>query len=206
MNTTKAFSKRGGVMRLYRRQQFLQQYGISCTEHILISVGELNKNKNHEIIIRAIAKLKNPTIHYFIAGQGGLREYLEHLAEELGVSKQVHLLGYRNDVVEFLQLADVFCFPSKREGLGLAAIEAMACGLPLITSYIHGIKDYSVSGVTGYSCKPDDVDGFAQAISKMISSKDMQKKMKFYNLEYVKKFSIDIVREQMKILYMEYLR
>ena len=61
-------------------------------------------------------------------------------------------------MAELYQVADIFCFPSKREGLGLAAIEAMSSGLPLITSNINGIKDYSIDGVTGYSCNPTDVN------------------------------------------------
>ena len=155
-------------MRLYRRQQFLQQYGISCNEHILISVGELNKNKNHETIIRAIAKLKNPAIHYFIAGQGGLREYLEHLAEELGVSKQVHLLGYRNDVVELLRIADVYVLPSHREGLNVSLMEAIASKTSVICSKIRGNTDLVKR--KGYLFKASDVEHLAICIKNALEN------------------------------------
>lgn len=69
--------------------------------------------------------------------------------------------------MELYQIADIFCFPSYREGLGVAALEAMASGLPLLTSDIHGIRDYSQNGITGYTVAPDDVKGFADAIRKL---------------------------------------
>lgn len=146
-----------------------REIGVPEDAFLLFSVGELNENKNHQVIVRALAKLNDPRIHYAVAGVGDKKDYLLALAEELGVATQVHLLGYRKDIPELNHVADVFCFPSKREGLGLAAIEAMACGLPLITSNVHGINDYSVDGVTGYNCIPGDASQFANAILRMIN-------------------------------------
>ena len=179
-----------------------KELGILEDAILLLSVGELNKNKNHEVIIRAVAKINNPKIYYCIAGRGELKNYLENLTKELGISKQIKLLGFRNDIAELLQVTDVFCFPSRREGLGLAAIEAMACGVPLITSYIHGIKDYSQNGVTGYNCLPNDEEGFRQAIENIIVSEEKRKQMGEYNQKFVSCYSIQVINEQMKSLYM----
>ena len=123
------------------REEKRKALGLNPEDKMLLSVGELNKNKNHETVIRAVAKLNHPKVHYFIAGKGDLKDYLEKLAEELGVSHQIHLLGFRCDVAELLQMADIYVFPSHREGLSVALMEAIACKVPVICSAIRGNTD-----------------------------------------------------------------
>ena len=166
-----------------------QELSLPEDAFVVLSVGELNKNKNHEVVIRAIAKIKNPTIHYVICGKGPLESYLNNLAAELGVSKNVHLLGFRGDIPEICKVADVFAFPSLREGLGMAALEAMACGLPMITSNVHGIVDYSIDGETGYNCSPTDVDSFSKYIKNLYLDIEKRNRMTANNIEAVKKFN-----------------
>ncbi|MDY3929823.1 MAG: glycosyltransferase, partial [Clostridia bacterium] len=124
------------------KEEKKESIGVPRDAVLLLSVGELIERKNHEIIIRALAKIKNPNIYYAIAGKGPLEEYLKNLATALGVSKQVILLGFRTDVYELYHAADISAFPSKIEGLGLAGVEAMAAGVPLVSSNVHGILDY----------------------------------------------------------------
>ncbi|MGL6247924.1 MAG: glycosyltransferase family 4 protein [Culicoidibacterales bacterium] len=150
----------------------LQELGVSENQILLLSVGELNKNKNHEIIIRALKKINNKNLKYFIAGKGELQPYLKALISELNLENQVKLLGYRTDINELCQICDVFCFPSYREGLGLAAIEALSAGKPLITATTRGINDYSVDGVTGFKSKDYSVEGFTEAIQKYLDNSE----------------------------------
>lgn len=180
-----------------------KELGIPKDALLLLSVGELNKNKNHEVIIRALANINNKNIHYCIAGKGKLINYLQELSNKLGVDKNVHLLGFRDDISELNTIADVFCFPSFREGLGLAAIEAMASGNALITSNIHGINDYSLNGYSGYSCNPNSVREFEEAIIKMLENDKHREMMKKFNYEQVKKFDIKQVNLKMKKIYGE---
>ena len=168
---------------------------------IILSVGELNKNKNHEVIIRAIAKLNNSKIHYVICGKGSLKSYLKKLSVELGIADKVHLLGYRTDIKEICNISDVFAFPSLREGLGIAALEAMACSLPLITSNVHGIRDYSINGETGYSCSPNDVDAFSEAIISLMNDETIRKKIGENNAEKVKFFNVNNTIRRMQDIY-----
>ncbi len=161
----------------FDRDSYRKQLGLNKNDFMILSVGELNKNKNHEIIVRAVAKLKNTNIHYFIAGEGNLKYYLKKLAVELNVDKQVHLLGYRSDIVELNNCADIFAFPSIREGLGLAAIEAMAAGKPIITSNTRGINDYSKNGVTGFKYQYNDINGFANGINILLTDPSLIKQM-----------------------------
>jgi glycosyltransferase involved in cell wall biosynthesis len=177
-----------------------RELGIPEDALFLLSVGELNENKNHQIIVRALARLNNPNVHYAIAGMGDQREPLLTLAHQLGVSDRVHLLGYRTDIPELNHTADVFCFPSHREGLGLAAIEAMACGRPVITSNVHGINDYSVDGLTGYKCDPGSEEQFADAIRKMLDPENVRK-MGEHNAQAVFQYDTANISAAMKRIY-----
>ena len=138
---------------------------------------------------------------HFICGKGPLEGYLRGLSKSLDLENQVILTGYRRDVADIYKTADVFAFPSKREGLGMAALEAMASGLPIITSNIHGILDYSIDGVTGYTCNPTDADGFALSITKLIANSELRKEMGSFNKQEVKKYDISIVLDRMRKLY-----
>lgn len=171
---------------------------------MLLSVGEVNENKNHQVIVRAIAELPNTIktrIQYFIAGQGPEMENIKSLTTDLNLDKQVHLLGFRDDVINLYKAADAFAFPSIREGLGLAAIEAMASGLPLITSRSGGIKDYSIDGVTGYSCDCSDVAGFAHAIAGLYIDKEFRIRCKANNALNSNKYDKSSVNEIMANVY-----
>lgn len=178
-----------------------EELKFKSTDFIILSVGELNKNKNHEIIMRAIARIANPQVKYIICGQGILEEYLRVLSEELEISSQVRILGYRENIADYLYMADVFAFPSKREGLGLAAVEAMAAGLPLIGSDIHGIRDYLVDGITGYSFRPDSVEGVYSAVKRIYEDAEFRKKCGEVNRKTAKRFDMENCRKAMEKLY-----
>ena len=159
------------------RRQVRKDLQIEDETFYILSVGELNHNKNHEVIIRAIASLKDPNICYGICGNGYHRKYLEKLAQAKGIEHQVRFYGFRNDIPQMLQGADCFAFPSKREGLGIAAIEAMAAGLPMITSDCRGTREYMKDAVTGYICRSGKASEYAKIIKRMKDEPDKRKKM-----------------------------
>ena len=170
---------------------------------MLLSVGEMIERKNHEVIIKALGKLKRDDIYYVICGKGPLKEYLEQLSKSLGV--RTIFLGFRNDIPELCNTADISAFPSKIEGLGLAGIEAMAAGVPLVSSNVHGILDYVVDGKTGFTCKPDDVDGFAKAIESLASNVELRESMHDACLKSVEPFEIHNALNSMWNIYKEIL-
>lgn len=172
---------------------------------IVVSVGELNENKNHKTVIRAISLMKNQDTHYCIAGNGPLLQELTDYAQSLGVTDRVHFLGYRRDVPSILRQADVFVLPSRREGLGMAAIEAMSCGLPLVSSNRHGINDYSIEGVTGYKHDPLDSQGFAGSLDKLVSDEALRKKLGEKCKEIAQEFTLEESLKCMKNYYLELL-
>lgn len=170
---------------------------------IILSIGELNKNKNHEIVIKAIAKLNNPNIHYLIAGKGDLENYLGNLASELKVINQVHLLGFRKDITNLLKFSHVFVFPSYREGLSVSVMEAMAMGKPVIASKIRGNSDLIDEGKGGYLFNPKDTYKLASLILNLIEKQGLTLSLGSYNKLKIKDYSIEKVLEKVEQLYFE---
>lgn len=123
-----------------KRKDLIEELGINQDVKLLMSVGELNNNKNHKVVIEALAKLPNH-YHYIICGQGHLKNALELYAKELGCEERLHLLGYRNDIIPLMKSCDIFIFPSKREGLSVALMEALASDMVCIASQIRGNND-----------------------------------------------------------------
>ena len=99
-----------------------------------ITVGRLNKDKNHELLIRALANIDNKKIRLYIFGEGKLKKYLENKIIKLNLEKQVFLKGFTNEIFSYLKGADAFIFGSNHEGFPNVLLEAMACGLPLIST------------------------------------------------------------------------
>lgn len=176
------------------QEDIRKELGVSANDFVIASVGELNENKNQQIIIRAMGQLQDSTVHYLLCGKGDALKRLQALAKTCGVFNNVHFLGYRKDVMSILAKADAFAFPTVREGLGLAALEAMYCGLPLITSDARGPVDYMESGKTGYICKSNDTDAFAKAILDLKENNELRHNMARYNQEIVKPFCLDNVK------------
>lgn len=179
----------------------LNELNIPVNSHVILSVGELNVNKNHETIIKALAKLGMPNIIYIICGKGILEEYLKKLSCQLKLESQVKFIGYRNDVAEIIKVADIFVFPSLREGLSLSLMEAMAVGKPIICSDIRGNKDLIEPGKGGYLVKPNDVITYSKLIDKLILSPDIRESMSSYNKRKIESFDIETVKSLMIKIY-----
>lgn len=173
--------------------------GILGDAFVVLSVGELSKRKNHEVVIKALSKLKNKNIVYLICGQGNFEEYLKNLAEEQGVT--VKFLGFRRDIPEISSVADLFVFPSLQEGLPVGLMEAMAVGLPVVCSKIRGNIDLIEEGIGGYLAEPNDVDGFVNAINKLTDNAELREKIGKHNQKVVKEFDIENVNKIMCEIY-----
>ena len=160
------------LMYIFSRQAKREKLKIGINDFVIISVGELNDNKNHQVIIRALSHIEG--VKYVIVGKGSLERELQELAESLDIADRVRIMGFQTDVKELLWMSDCFAFPSKREGLGLAALEGMSAGLPLITSGTGGIKDYAYEGITATISLDNTVDEYVTAIGKLHNSNLLQ--------------------------------
>ena len=187
------------------KELYKESIGVPKDRIMILSVGELIDRKNHSVIIKALGKIKNDSIYYVICGKGPLREKLEKLAYQKGISNNIIFLGFRTDIPELCNAADVSAFPSKIEGLGLAGIEAMAAGVPLVSSDVHGILDYVINGETGFACNPNDVDAFAKAISVLANNSELRDKMKPHCIKAVEPFDKKNALNEMWKIYKEIL-
>jgi len=188
-----------------KRNELLNEINVKDDAILLISVGELNTNKNNSVIIEALRKLNNSCIHYLLCGVGDKECELKNKVKEYGLEKNVHFLGYRNDIPQLLKSSDVYLLPSYREGLSRSLMEAMGAGLPCIVSEIRGNVDLIQEGVDGFLRAPNDSEGFAEAINILASDKELREKMKISNLETIKKFDVENVKKEMKKIYEEEL-
>lgn len=175
--------------------------GISEDDFMIISVGELNKNKNHQVILRAIAKLRNEKIKYVLCGQGPLATELRKLSNELGIENQVKFLGFRKDIAELMSVADLFAFPSFREGLSLSLMEAMASGLPVVCSKIRGNSDLIQDRKGGYLVKPIDEKEFGRYINELIVKSILKNQFGTFNHIKIENYSIKNVLSNLRIIY-----
>lgn len=184
-----------------KNRKILNEFNIK-DEVVLVSVGELSNRKNHKVILKALEKVKG-NFKYIICGQGAKKEELIKLSKELNLQEKVEFLGYRQDVKEILKASDIFCFPSKQEGLPVALMEAMASGLPVICSDIRGNKDLIEDKKGGYLLKSYDMDEYSIKIQELIENKVLREEMGNFNLEKIKDFDRKKVNTIMEEIYNE---
>lgn len=167
----------------------------------LVTAAELNDNKNQKVIIEAISTLPEKDIYYSICGKGSGEKYLRELIKEKGLENRVRLLGFRTDMEEILQTADCFAFPSYREGLGIAAVEALLCGVVLVAADNRGTREYAVNGKNAFVCKADNISEFAQAIGTLYRDKKLRAKMSRDCRTSAMGFTTEEVEKTMKEVY-----
>lgn len=178
-----------------------KELGITKDDIMILSIGEISKRKNHEVVIRALAEIEETNVHYFIAGRGNLKKYLLGLCTKLNIQNRVHFLGFRSDIDELCKVSDIFSFPSKQEGLPVALMEAMACGLPVICSDIRGNNDLVKEGINGFLCDYDSVGDFKKAIEILIYNESLKEQFSINNKNIIVKFDIKSVVKEMKKIY-----
>ncbi|MDY4077594.1 MAG: glycosyltransferase family 4 protein [Clostridium sp.] len=189
------------IKNIKRDRKILNKFGIK-NEVVLVSVGELSSRKNHKVILEALEKIEDDYI-YIICGQGEKKEELVNLSKKLKIQNKVKFLGYRQDVKEILKASDIFCFPSKQEGLPVALMEAMASGLPVVCSNIRGNSDLIEEKNGGYLLEYNNSHEFLIKIQELINNDSLRKEMGEFNLEKIKEFDRKKVNNLMEEIYNE---
>ena len=170
---------------------------------VLVSVGELNRNKNNRVVISAMEKLQQKNVHYILCGIGDQEEALKAQVAAANLQENVHFLGYRTDVKEIYEASDCFVMPSYREGLSRSIMEAMASGLPCIVSNIRGNRDLIENIKGGYLVEPNDYEMFSKKIEVLLSSAIRKTEIRNYNINKIENFSLETVRNQVRAIYEE---
>jgi N-acetyl-alpha-D-glucosaminyl L-malate synthase BshA len=132
-------------------------------EKVLVHTSNFRKVKRTEDVVKVFAKVveKIPS-KLLMVGDGGERSVCEQLSRDLGIAEHVRFLGKQDAIEEILSVSDLFLMPSQSESFGLAALEAMACKVPVISSNAGGLPELNIEGVTGFLRDVGDVDGMAE--------------------------------------------
>ncbi|WP_179415657.1 N-acetyl-alpha-D-glucosaminyl L-malate synthase BshA [Mucilaginibacter sp. E4BP6] len=175
-------------------------------EKILIHTSNFRRVKRTEDVIKIFAKViqKIPS-KLLMVGDGGERSDCEQLCRDLGVSSNVRFLGKQDAIEEILSVGDLFLMPSLSESFGLAALEAMACKVPVISSNAGGLPELNIDGVTGYLKDVGDVDGMAEKAIYILEDEARLAQFKDNALARAKEFDLANILPQYENYYAEVL-
>jgi glycosyltransferase involved in cell wall biosynthesis len=186
-----------------------EQLGIDEQDVVITIVASLTPNKGHGVLLDAFAQVvnKHPLTKLLVVGAGPLMEKLRDVAGHLGIASKVIFTGQRRDITSLLQLSDISLLPSiTREGLGIALIEAMAMGLPLIGTKVGGIPEVIEHNTNGLLVSPGNSPELAAAIVTLVQDGQMRKRMGRKGEEiYQGKFTMAKMIELVENLYEELL-
>lgn len=177
-----------------------ESIGIPKDSFMLLSVGELNKNKNHKVVIEALSKLHQKDIYYVVCGKGNLKNKLIKLANKHNVNDRVRLLGFRQDVSNIYKAANLFIFPSRREGLSLALMEAMASEKAVICSNIRGNSDLIKQELGGYLVGNNSSE-YRKRVIELYNNRNLLSDFGKFNSKFVQNFSLNVVSGEMDSIY-----
>ncbi|HEL2402206.1 glycosyltransferase family 4 protein [Streptococcus suis] len=177
--------------------------GLDQNKKYLIFVGELNANKNQSILIEMMEQLSKTRkdIVLLLVGKGVLLNTYRQLIKDKGLEESVLLLGYRKDIPDLMRVSDIALSSSKREGLPVNLLEAMATGLPLIVSNCRGNRDLVEDGKNGYTVENSAVDEFIVAITRILDDAVLYKQFSQCSLISSEKYSLERVEVKMKEIY-----
>jgi N-acetyl-alpha-D-glucosaminyl L-malate synthase BshA len=143
----------------------------------LVHVSNLRPVKRPLDLVAILARLDAPQARLRVVGDGPERAALERAAAEAGLAARVELLGVRHDVGPALRDASVFVLPSASEGFGLAVLEAMAAGLPVVATDAGGLPEVVEHGVEGFLHPVGDVDGMAGSVARLLREPALRRRL-----------------------------
>lgn len=187
------------------KEKVLKENGIANDRIIITNVGELRKLKNQLVLIKSMKNIvkENNNVVLLICGKGKLEEKYKKYIKKNRLEQNVKLLGFKDNVLEILLISDIFVFPSYREGLSAALMEAMACGLPIVCSNIRGNNDLVKQGVNGYLCYPNKMTDIKNCISLLINDEKLRKVMGIESKKIIKNYDINNSISEINSIYNE---
>ena len=189
----------------FDRAQVRARFGIRERDFLVLQVAALTPEKSQRDLLAAarIVLDAKPEALVWIAGDGALREELQHQRKELGLDDRVRLLGFRDDVPDLLRAADLFCVSSYHEGMGTATLDAMAAGLPVVATRVGGIPEVVEDRATGLLVPPHDPGALAGAILSLAADVAQRGAMGERAKERVRAFSADRTEKETRQVYLE---
>lgn len=173
-------------------------------EKIITHVSNFRKVKRVEDIVLAFKKIiERVPAKLLLIGDGPERTNLERLCRKQDTCKDVRFLGKQEAIEEILAISDIFMLPSGSESFGLAALEAMACEVPVISSNVGGLPELNIDGETGYLCNLGDIDAYANRAIELLTNDELLESFRANALKQAKKYDLEIALPQYEDFYRE---
>jgi glycosyltransferase involved in cell wall biosynthesis len=188
-----------------RAESLRREFGIDGGTVVIGSVGRLEAEKGYDRLLHAFARVveHRPDVRLIIIGDGTDRDRLAMISEELGISSQIILAGWREQANSIMQEFDIVANASSREGLPLVLIEAMSVGRPIVATAVGGVPEVVVDGMTGFLVPPGDSDQLADRLLRLIADASLREQLGRRGLErYRAMFTVDRMARDVERVYL----
>ncbi|MCF6460853.1 glycosyltransferase family 1 protein [Clostridium sp. Cult3] len=185
------------------KKELRKKYGFKSDDFILFYAAELNYNKHQDLLINVVNLLKSriPNIKLLLAGDGNFRGKYEEQVRRLDLQEEICFLGFRKDISNLLRISDVAVASSRREGLPVNVMEAMATGLPLVVTNCRGQRELVRNRENGFVVDINDIEGFADSVEKLYKDKNLRNQFGKKGVELIQNYSIEKVLKELNNVY-----
>ena len=191
------------IIKDFDKYKYREKLGLDKDDFVILVLAELNKNKNHIQLIKAMSILKNkyPNIKAIFAGQGPLESKIKEEINKHNLSDNIMLLGWRDDVKELLNCCDIVGLFSKREGLGKCLLEGMICGKTVIATNTRGPRELILNNENGFLIEINDYEKTSSAIEKIYLDENLRKQFETQCKKKSSEYLLDNVLCQLEEIY-----
>lgn len=186
-----------------QKNNIKKELGIKKDDFVIIYPAEINNNKNQIWLIETLSELikNNKNIHLLLPGKGKLFDKTKQLINNLNLDKNIHLLGFRNDIPNLLKISDMAVSSSKREGLPLNILESIYEKKPLVVTNVRGNRDLVKDDINGYVVPLGDKNAFVEKVELIYKNKELKKKLENGNSLIIENYLLNNVLNEMKKIY-----
>ena len=186
--------------------QLREEYGFRKDDFLLIYPADLVTGKNQEMIFKAVKILRDkiPTIKLLLPGHQKMITEYKQMVKSMGIENNVEFMGYRRDIARLVAMCDVSVSASRREGLPVNLIEALAIGKPIVATRVRGNSDIVEDGVNGFLVELDNYEQMAEKLLEIYSNPSLAEKMGQEAVKLSKKYSIESVNKSLAEVYKKY--
>ena len=184
-------------------RKLISELGLNEKTKIVGNLSALADHKDYPTFIRTAARVIaiDPSVHFIIAGKGKEEKRIAKMINDLKLHANVHMLGFREDIVEVMQSLDIFLITSVTEGLGTIVLEAFAAGVPVVATRAGGIPEMVEDGVTGLLAPIGDADALAAATMRILNDPELGKQLANNASQRVQEFSYQATAEKTLMIY-----
>lgn len=184
----------------------ISELGLDPNTKLVGNLSALADHKDYPTYLRTAAEVikADPTIHFIIAGQGPEEKRIRKMISTLHLESNIHMLGFRNDIVDVMKSLDLFLITSKTEGLGTIVLEAFAAGVPVVATRAGGIPEMVEDTVTGLLAEPGDIASLKNATLRILRDPILKNTFVQNALTRVQDFSYQNTAEKTLEIYEKY--